>query len=100
MGATADIDGLNCVCQAGYYGSGGSCQQCGAGTYKEGAGDAVGCNSCPGGATTPGTGSTNSEDCVAPANTVVDGATSSYVCKEGYYWYASTGCSPCGLNAY
>ena len=88
------------MCQAGYYGSGGSCQQCGAGSYKEGAGDAVGCNSCPGGATTPGTGSTNSEDCVAPANTVVDEATSSYVCKEGYYGYASTGCSPCGLNAY
>ena len=89
-----------CVCQAGYYGSGGSCEQCGPGTYKEGAGDAVGCNSCPGGATTPGSGSITSDDCVAPANTVVDEATLSYVCKEGYYGSAPTGCSPCGLNAY
>ena len=100
LGGTAASDGMSCVCQAGYFGSNGSCQQCNVGSYKESAGDAVGCLPCPGGSTTPGTGSTNSEACERPANSVVDEASGSYVCEKGYYGSASSGCEACGLNSY
>ena len=100
LGSTAASDGMSCVCQAGYFGSNGSCQQCNVGSYKESAGDAVGCLPCPGGSTTPGTGSTNSEACERPANSVVDEASGSFVCEKGYYGSASSGCEACGLNSY
>ena len=100
LGSTAGSDGMSCVCQAGYFGSNGSCQQCSVGSYKEDAGDAVGCSPCPNGSTTPGTGSTSNTACEAPANSVVDEASLSYVCKEGYYGSASSGCEACGLNSY
>ena len=100
LGSTAASDGMSCVCQASYFGSNGSCQQCNVGSYKESAGDAVGCSPCPGGSTTPGTGSTSSEACKAPANSVVDEASGSFVCKKGYYGSASSGCEACGLNSY
>ena len=100
VGSTAASDGMSCVCQAGFFGSNGSCQQCGVGTYKEDAGDAVGCSPCPSGSTTPGTGSTSSTACEAPANSVVDEASGSFVCKTGYYGSASSGCEACGLNSY
>ena len=99
-GGTAAADGLSCVCQAGYYGSNGSCQQCEVGSYKSSAGDAVGCSLCLGGSTTSGTGSTTSSACQAPANSVEDESSGSFVCDEGYYGSASTGCSACGLNSF
>ena len=101
-GQSVSGDGLKCVCSAGYASQDGSCTPCPAGSYKDAAGDATSCTPCPNGATTPGTGKTSSEDCESPANTVVDSASNSFVCREGYFGTspATTGCTACSLNFY
>ena len=74
-----------CVCNAGYYLSGGTCTQCLDGTYKAAIGDDA-CTSCGNSGTTGGsTASTSSSSCV---------------CAVGYYrdTSQSTVCRSCGTH--
>ena len=90
-----------CECVAGYYGSGGVCTACGAGTFKGSKGDALGCTSCPAGATTLFQGALSAYNCTAPANTELDGSGQKYICLAGFSGSGSSGtCSACALNTF
>ena len=90
-----------CECVAGYYGSGGVCTACGAGTFKGSKGDALGCTSCPAGATTLFQGALSADNCTAPANTELDGSGQKYICLAGFSGSGSSGtCSACALNTF
>ena len=91
--------GNACECAPGYYGSGGACAVCGAGTYKGTAGNALGCTSCPAGASTGGTGSTSFSDCACPTNSELNSAGDACECIVGYFGSGGS-CTACGLGSY
>jgi len=57
----------DCVCNAGWTGSGDGCSQCVAGTYKEGSGDST-CQPCHANAITEHAGATSSDFCECQAS--------------------------------
>ena len=90
-----------CECIVGYFGSGGSCTACGLGSYEVGAGDALGCVPCPGGATTTFQAALSVDNCTAPLNTELDGSGQKYICLAGFSGSGSSGtCSACALNTF
>ena len=93
-----EFDGNACVCRKGYFGLGADdqCDECPEGTYKEEMGDALGCQACPGGASSR-RGSTARDACTCPDGTVLQG--DACVCTRGYYGSGEDGtCLECPLG--
>ena len=97
--ANTVFDGDACVCVEGYFGSGrdGTCEKCPEGTHKGEVGDALGCEECPPGSTTDGTGATSAGQCSCPDTTLLFGG--ACICKERLFGSGAQGtCEECPKN--
>ena len=99
-GSELDAFGTACLCSAGYFGSDGACQACPKGAYKAEVRNTVGCNQCPNGSTTGGTGSMSGDSCEAPLHSTLDPISGSFVCLAGYFGSAASGCERCPAGTY